>query len=64
MTTYQRALHIFRRDLRLDDNTALNAALESAREVIPCFIFNDTQVAPHPYRSVNGLAFMIESLEE
>lgn len=64
MTTYQRALHIFRRDLRLDDNTALNAALSSSKEVISCFIFNDTQVAPHPYRSVNGLAFMIESLEE
>lgn len=64
MTTYQRALHIFRRDLRLDDNTALNAALTSAKEVVPCFIFNDAQVAPHPYRSVNGLAFMIESLEE
>jgi deoxyribodipyrimidine photo-lyase len=64
MTTYQRALHIFRRDLRLHDNTALHAALKLSKEVIPCFIFNDAQVAPHPYRSVNGLAFMIESLEE
>ncbi len=61
---FKRALHIFRRDLRLDDNTALNAALCSAKEVVTCFIFNDQQVAPHPYRSVNGLAFMIESLEE
>jgi deoxyribodipyrimidine photo-lyase len=64
MKTYKRALHIFRRDLRLEDNTALNAALTSSGEVIPCFIFNDTQVAPNPYRSRNGLAFMIESLEE
>jgi len=64
MTTYKRALHIFRRDLRLEDNSALNAALSSAKEVITCFIFSDTQCAPHPYRSVNGLAFMIESLEE
>jgi deoxyribodipyrimidine photo-lyase len=63
-TTYQRALHIFRRDLRLIDNTALNAALTSAKEVVPCFIFNDAQINPHPHRSANGLAFMIESLEE
>lgn len=63
-TRYRRALHIFRRDLRLTDNTALNAAIASAQEVVPCFIFNDVQVGEHRYRSVNGLAFMIESLEE
>lgn len=61
---YQRALHIFRRDLRLYDNTALNAALSLSKEVVPCFIFNYPQVHPHPYRSTNGLAFMIECLEE
>lgn len=64
MKRYKRALHIFRRDLRLEDNTSLNMALESAAEVVTCFIFNDAQVKEHPYRSVNGLAFMIESLEE
>jgi deoxyribodipyrimidine photo-lyase len=64
MKKYKRALHIFRRDLRTHDNTALLAALSAAEEVFTCFIFNDAQVAPHPYRSVNGLAFMIESLEE
>jgi deoxyribodipyrimidine photo-lyase len=64
MATYQRSLHIFRRDLRTADNTALNAALTSSREVVACFIFNDAQVREHRYRSVNGLAFMIESLEE
>lgn len=64
MSQHKRALHIFRRDLRLHDNTALQAALSSAAEVVTCFIFNDAQAGPHPYRSVNGLAFMIESLEE
>jgi deoxyribodipyrimidine photo-lyase len=64
MTKYNRALHIFRRDLRLQDNTALNAACEMSKEVVTCFIFNDAQVKPHRYRSVNGLAFMVESLEE
>jgi deoxyribodipyrimidine photo-lyase len=62
--TYKRSLHIFRRDLRIIDNSALNAALSLSDEVITCFIFNDAQVTNHPYRSVNGLAFMIESLEE
>ena len=64
MAHYKRALHIFRRDLRLSDNTALCAAADAASEVLTCFIFNDAQVAPHRYRSANGLAFMIESLEE
>jgi deoxyribodipyrimidine photo-lyase len=64
MATYTRALHIFRRDLRVTDNTALREALASSSEVVACFIFNDPQVKDHRYRSVNGLAFMIESLEE
>lgn len=64
MATYKRVLHVFRRDLRLFDNTALQAALSSASEVVTCFIFNEAQVGKHRYRSANGLAFMIESLEE
>ncbi|MRT93752.1 deoxyribodipyrimidine photo-lyase [Ancylomarina sp. 16SWW S1-10-2] len=31
----------FRRDLRLEDNTALNAAMNSSRNVLPLFIFDD-----------------------
>jgi deoxyribodipyrimidine photo-lyase len=31
----------FRRDLRLDDNTALNKALSSGKKVLPIFIFDD-----------------------
>lgn len=61
---YKRSLHIFRRDLRIHDNTALNEALRSSEEVVTCFIFNDAQVSAHKHRSTNGLAFMIESLEE
>jgi deoxyribodipyrimidine photo-lyase len=64
MPRYKRALHIFRRDLRIHDNSALNAALSQSHEVVTCFIFNNQQIAPHPYRSVNGLAFMLESLGE
>lgn len=64
MGKHSRALHIFRRDLRVQDNSALHAALASSAETVTCFIFNDAQVKPHPYRSANGLAFMIESLED
>jgi deoxyribodipyrimidine photo-lyase len=31
----------FRRDLRLDDNTALNAAIKSGNKILPVFIFDD-----------------------
>lgn len=58
------SLLIFRRDLRLDDNTALLAARSRSRSIIPCFVFTDAQTVPHRFRSVNGLAFMLESLSE
>lgn len=61
---YKKALFIFRRDLRLHDNTALIAALQQSELVIPCFIFDPNQVEKNPYRSTNALQFMIESLTE
>lgn len=61
---FQRALFIFRRDLRLEDNTGLNFALENAETVIPCFIFTPEQIEHNPYRSDRCLQFMIESLED
>lgn len=62
---YQTSLFIFRRDLRLDDNTALLKALDSSEEVIPVFIFDPRQVgAGNKYRSKNCIQFMIESLED
>jgi deoxyribodipyrimidine photo-lyase len=33
---HKKALFIFRRDLRLDDNTALLNALKSSETLIPC----------------------------
>ncbi|MEX1012074.1 MAG: deoxyribodipyrimidine photo-lyase [Waddliaceae bacterium] len=60
----KRALFIFRRDLRLEDNTGLNFALENADEVIVCFIFTPEQIDSNPYRGDHCLQFMIESLEE
>ena len=60
---YDRAIFLFRRDLRLHDNKGLNAALECTREVIPLFIFDPRQVDAHPYRSLPALQFMLSSLD-
>lgn len=60
---YQRSLFLFRRDLRLTDNTGLNKALAESGEVIPAFVFDPRQVEPHDYRSLPGLWFMRDSLE-
>ncbi len=38
----------FRRDLRLSDNTALNAALESGLPVLPVYIFDETTLRTLP----------------
>lgn len=61
---YRLALHIFRRDLRLQDNTALNHALASAKSVVPCFIFDKNQVEKNDYKSENCIQFMAQSLLE
>lgn len=60
---FEKALFIFRRDLRLEDNTGLLFALENAESVIPCFIFTPDQIEQNSYRSDRCLQFMIESLE-
>ncbi len=62
MATFERALFIFRRDLRLEDNTALIAALKRFRQVIPVFIFDPRQVDDNPYKSDNAIQFMVESV--
>jgi len=61
---YTRSLFIFRRDLRVEDNTALNAALLQSEEVIPCFIFDPRQAKPHDYFSPFAFRFLLESLKE
>lgn len=58
------SLFVFRRDLRLRDNTGLIRALGGSDKVIPAFIFDPRQTGRHPYRSENALQFMIASLRE
>ena len=40
MKKYKKSLFIFRRDLRLEDNTGLIAACKESTKVIPCFILD------------------------
>lgn len=61
-------LFIFRRDLRINDNTTLNHIKNtySKSNILPIFIFNKNQIDEkiNKYYSSNAVQFMFESLEE
>jgi deoxyribodipyrimidine photo-lyase len=62
---YKISLFIFRRDLRIPDNTGLIKALENSETVFACFILNPEQVGPiNTFKSSHALQFMAESLKE
>lgn len=61
---FRKSLFLFRRDLRLEDNTGLIFALQSSDVVIPAFIFTPEQIEKNPFRSDHCLKFMIESLKD
>lgn len=61
---FKQSIFIFRRDLRLNDNTALIEALKSSEKVIPIFIFDPEQVGnENEFKSNNCIQFMVESLD-
>jgi deoxyribodipyrimidine photo-lyase len=62
---YVLSLFIFRRDLRVDDNTALKVAMKRSDEVIPCFIF-DPRLADEKRKNFNHntFQFLLECLED
>ncbi|MCB0334430.1 MAG: deoxyribodipyrimidine photo-lyase, partial [Bdellovibrionales bacterium] len=62
--TYQTSLFLFRRDLRLVDNTALLEAARLSRNLAIGFIFDPRQVHKNPFRADAAVQFMMESLEE
>ncbi|MGR8998161.1 MAG: cryptochrome/photolyase family protein [Gammaproteobacteria bacterium] len=64
MNPYASSLFIFRRDLRVHDNTGLNEALRLSGQVLPCFIFDPRQIEPHPYQSKPALQFMLQSISD
>lgn len=61
---YQLSLYIFRRDLRLHDNTALLEALRDSEQVIVSFIFDSKQTSGNDYFGARAFCFMLQSLEE
>lgn len=61
---YKLSLFVFRRDLRLQDNSGLIAALQQSAEVIPCFIFDPRQLEQNEYKAENCTEFMARSLQE
>jgi deoxyribodipyrimidine photolyase len=63
-TKFQKTLFVFRRDLRLEDNTGLIFAVKSSEVVIPAFIFTPEQIEHNAFRSDHCLKFMLESLQD
>jgi deoxyribodipyrimidine photo-lyase len=61
---YKLSLFIFRRDLRLFDNTALIHACKSSYNIIPTFFLDERQIDKNKnsYFSSNCVQFMLESL--
>lgn len=59
-----RSIFIFRRDLRLQDNTALIDALRNSESVLACFILDPRQAKDNGYFSKNAFQFMVQSLKE
>jgi deoxyribodipyrimidine photo-lyase len=57
----KRAIWWIRRDLRLSDNPALQAALERAEQVLPLFIL-DPKLLNSPYVGEKRLAFLFDGL--
>ncbi len=60
----ERGIFLFRRDLRLQDNTGLNRALRECDQVALVFVLDPQQIERHPYFSAPALRFMLESLED
>ena len=61
MTSYKKSLFLFRRDLRLEDNTGLIYALKNSHEVIPCFII-DSKIMCKFKNSTHRIKFLNQSL--
>ncbi|MGZ8875564.1 MAG: cryptochrome/photolyase family protein [Halobacteriota archaeon] len=59
---YRRSLFLFRRDLRVRDNSGLIEASAASETVIPAFIFDPRLASQNPYFSHNTFQFMVESL--
>lgn len=63
MKKFQNSLFVFRRDIRLIDNSGLIEACGSSSHVIPCFIF-DPKLLKETQISEFRLNFLLDSLKE
>lgn len=59
-----RGLFVFRRDLRLEDNTGLIALMEACDEVATMFVGTPEQIQENRFVNKRAVAFQCESLEE
>jgi deoxyribodipyrimidine photolyase len=61
-------LHVFHRDLRIDDNGALYLLSKQVDYIIPIFIFDRNQITEteknKKFRSNKAIKFMVQSLED
>ena len=57
------SIFIFRRDLRIYDNTGLYEACKKSKKVLPIFIFTKEQLIDNPYKSDNCVQFMMSCLD-
>lgn len=65
MGQYKNGLFIFRRDLRIFDNTGLNILNNICKNIYTVFIFTPEQISQkNKFKSDNAVQFMIESLED
>lgn len=64
MKIYKLSIFIFRRDLRLHDNTGLKKAMELSENVMPIFFLDPRLLENNPRRPSNAIQFMYESLQE
>lgn len=64
MTKYTNGLFIFRRDLRIADNTSLNILSECCDNIYALFIFTPEQITKNQYKSNHSIAFMLDSLHD
>lgn len=58
------AIHWFRRDLRLDDNTALNAALATGLPVMCIFIFDPSILSHLKLKNDSRITFIYDTLQK
>lgn len=63
---FSSSLFIFRRDLRIEDNTALDQAINQSKKITPIFIFDPRQMTQQKNKFFSQHAFtaMLESLTD